>query len=301
MRFALFLSLSCLVLSSCQSQRDDNYKIDDNIHQSAGWVNLLDPQLSKWDSYLSYRFKLGYDGSKPEQEPIGLNNPIAKTIFSVTKEGDEEILRISGEIYGALTSKIEYQNYHLRLKVKWGEKKWDPRKDLLRDSGILYHAIGDHGAEYWRSWMLSQELQIMEGHMGDYWSQATSAMDIRAYTPEYIMNPIASVTQPFLSVGHKQDIKGLVIRSDNHESPHGEWTEIELITHNGKSLHIVNDNVVMVLQNSRYEKDGVFLPLTRGKIQIQSEAAEVFYKDIEIREIERLSDTHAQYFTNKSD
>ncbi len=42
--------------------------------------------------------------------------------------------------------------------------------------------------------MLSQELQIMEGHMGDYWCQVTSAMDIRAYTPEYIMKPIASAT-----------------------------------------------------------------------------------------------------------
>ncbi len=299
MKIYLALMLPYFALSSCQQQNDKSQIIEHDISQTEGWIDLLDPQLSQWDSYLSYRMKPGYDGSKPDQNPIGLNKPEAQNIFSVTKDGSDEILRISGEIYGAITSKAEYENYHLKLKVKWGEKKWDPRKDLLKDSGILYHAIGEHGAEYWRSWMLSQELQIMEGHMGDYWNQATSAIDIRAYTPEYIMNPIASTTQPFLSVGHKQDIKGLVIRSDNHESPNGEWTDIELITHNGKSLHIVNGNIVMVLKNSRYEKDGEFLPLTKGRIQIQSEGAEVYYKDIKIKEIDALSKEHAQYFIDK--
>ncbi len=43
-------------------------------------------------------------------------------------------------------TKEEYSNYHLSLKVKRGDKKWDPRKKLLKDSGILYHSIGPLGA-----------------------------------------------------------------------------------------------------------------------------------------------------------
>jgi hypothetical protein len=144
--------------------------------------------------------------------------------------------------------------------------------------------------------MLGQELQIMRGHMGDYWSQITSAMDVRAFTPEYIMNPVASTSEPFLSVGFEQGVQGLVIRSDNYESPNGEWTDIELICFEGKSLHIVNGHVVMVLANSRYKKDGAFAPLEEGKIQIQSEAAEVFYKDIEIQELDALSQEYSRYF-----
>ena len=41
-------------------------------------------------------------------------------------------------------------------------------------------------------------------------------------------------------------------------------------------------------QNSRHEVNGDEVPLTKGKIELQSESAEVFYKDIKIRPIEAL-------------
>jgi hypothetical protein len=285
--------LAVVLLSSKQlfAEANESRPLD-----SENWARLIDPSLSQWDTYLSYRFKSGYSGDKPQEDPIGLNQPQGKEIFSTHEENGETVLKITGEIYGALISKKTYRNYHFKLKVRWGDKKWPPRTSLLKDSGILYHSVGPYGADYWRSWMLGQELQIMRGHMGDYWSQITSAMDVRAFTPEYIMNPVASTSEPFLSVGFEQGVQGLVIRSDNYESPNGEWTDIELICFEGKSLHIVNGHVVMVLANSRYKKDGAFAPLEEGKIQIQSEAAEVFYKDIEIQELDALSQEYSRYF-----
>lgn len=268
---------------------------------NAQWTPLLDKNLSQWDTYLSYRFQPGYDGSVPTDKngnpvpPIG-KNPEVYDVFTVTEKNNEPMLKVSGEIYGCVFTKKEYDNYHFRLKVKWGTKKYDPRKNLLRDSGILYHSIGPLGAEHWRSWMLSQEFQIMEGHMGDYWSQATSAIDIRAYLPEYIMNPVADESQPFLSLGTGEDIQGFCLRSANYEKPHGEWNTLELICYEGKSLHIVNGHVVMILRNSRYINDGKEVPLEKGKIQLQSEAAEVYYKGIEIKELESLPAKYAQYF-----
>jgi hypothetical protein len=52
----------------------------------------------------------------------------------------------------------------------------------------------------------------------------------------------------------------------------------------------------MVLRNSRYVENGKSIPLTYGKIQIQSEAAEVYYKDIKIRTLEALPMEYSQYF-----
>lgn len=291
------ISLCALLLVSACTQPDSAPDAQTSSqHYTGAGVALLDDDLSQWDTYLSYRFKPGYNGDKPIEDPIGLNTAEGRDVFSVHQENGSPVLKITGEIYGSVITKADYRNYHLRLKVRWGDIKWDPRKSLLKDSGILYHSVGPHGAEYWRSWMQAQELQIMEGHMGDYWSQATSAMDVRAFTPEYIMNPIGSTTQPFLKVGHKEDIKGLVIRSDNHESQNGEWTEIELICFEGQSLHIVNGHVVMVLKNSRYEKAGEIIPLAEGKIQLQSEAAEVYYKDIVIRELSTLPAQYSKLF-----
>lgn len=244
---------------------------------------------------------MGYNGEVPKDqsgntiEPIGLN-PNGYGVFSVIAQEGEPVLKVSGEVYGCIFTKKEYANYHLRLKVKWGDKKWSPRENLLKDSGILYHSIGPLGAEHWRTWMLSQEFQIMEGHIGDFWNQATSAIDIRAFIPEYIMNPVADPNQPFLSIGEGEKTPGFCLRSRNMENPSGEWNTLELICFEDKSLHIVNGAVVMVLKNSRYVEEGKPIPLIKGKIQLQSEAAEVYYKNIEIRTLEMLPTIYTGYF-----
>jgi hypothetical protein len=194
-----------------------------------------------------------------------------------------------------LYTKQDFENYHLKLKVKWGAKKYDPRRNLLKDSGVLYHSIGESGVDYWRAWMLSQEFQIMEGHMGDYWNIGTSAIDIRSFLPEGEMNSVADAKQPFLGFG-KGNSQGFCLRSENRETANNGWTTIELITFNGKSLHIVNGHVVMVLKNSHYVKDGQQIPLIKGKIQIQSEAAEAFYKDIKIKQLDAMPKAYDAYY-----
>jgi hypothetical protein len=80
------------------------------------------------------------------------------------------------------------------------------------------------------------------------------------------------------------------------ETPNNGWTEIELICFEGKSLHIVNGKVVMVLENSRYFDGEKFMPLTEGKIQLQSEAAEVYYKNIKIKSISKMPVEFQNYF-----
>lgn len=270
---------------------------------AAQWQSLLDSQLSHWDTYLSYKHKESYDGSVPVDEngkpiaPIGLNtgNDLYK-VFTVIEENKQPVLRVSGEIYGAVTSKESYRNYHLKLQFRWGELKWPPRLTKLKDSGILYHGSGEHGQEYFRSWMLSQELQIMEGHIGDYWSQASSAIDIRAYQPEFIMNAVADENQSFIKVGKGENIQGFVLRKENHEKPTGQWNTVELICYEGQSLHIVNGHVVMVLKNSRHLDGDESKPLIEGKIQLQSEAAELFYKDIAIKKLSAMPAEYTQFF-----
>ncbi|MFY0482971.1 3-keto-disaccharide hydrolase [Flavobacterium sp. PLA-1-15] len=269
--------------------------------QEAKWTNLLDRNLSEWEMYLSYRHKPDYKGEVPVDgngkkiAPIGYNKNEAN-VFSIIEENKEIILRVSGEIYGCVFTKQEYENYHLKLQVKWGEKKWMPRTDKLRDTGILYHSVGECGVDYWKAWMLSQELQIMEGHVGDYWNIANSAIDVRAFIPEGIMNPVANENQPFLPIAAGTGIDGFCLRSENLESKPGEWTTVELICYGGKSLHIVNGKVVMVLKNSRYVKDGKSYPLTKGKIQLQSEGAEAYFKEVKIKHLSHLPKEWQRYF-----
>src|SRR5204863_1538859 len=109
---------------------------------------------------------------------IGLNTDPSK-VYTVVMEDGKPAIRISGEIFGALTTKDEFENYHLKLEFKWGEKRWVPREKAVRDSGLLYHCVGPHGAAG-TYWMRSQELQIQEKDCGDYWSVAGGIVDVEA-------------------------------------------------------------------------------------------------------------------------
>ncbi|MEJ7684106.1 MAG: DUF1080 domain-containing protein [Segetibacter sp.] len=73
------------------------------------------------------------------------------------------------------------------------------------------------------------------------------------------------------------------------EKPAGEWNTLDLYCHADTSVHVINGKVMMVLYNSRQMENGQALPLTKGKLQIQSEGAEVFYKDIKIRTINTIT------------
>lgn len=300
MKYSTTLSL-LLVLTFTACDTQEAIKTS-NVTESYDWTELVDKDLSQWDRYLSFKHKVDYDGSAPVDEngvliePIGMN-PEGYNVFTTVEEDGQPIIKVDGVYYGCLISKKEYDNYHFQLKFKWGTKKYVPRMNKLKDSGILYHSIGEPGAEHWRSWMLSQEFQIMEGHTGDYWRQATSAIDIRAYPQEYVMTPMAHASQDFRPIGLTGPPDVYCLRSTNNEKPEGEWNTLDLICHNGKSLHIVNGEVVMILQNSRYkDENGIYQPLTKGKIQLQSEAAELYYKDIKIRDLDQLSEEHASLF-----
>jgi hypothetical protein len=135
------------------------------------WTPLLDKDLSQWDMYLSYRHARDYKGDLPVGavrgcHPAGGLQQNEKQVFSVIEEAGQPVLKVSGEIYGSVFTKKQYENYHLKLKVKWGDTKYEPRTDKLRDSGLLYHSVGENGVDYWRAWKLSQEFQIMEGTHG---------------------------------------------------------------------------------------------------------------------------------------
>ena len=262
------------------------------------WKSLLDPSFSKFDVYLSYRgdqiMSVLKGTAPPDLRPIGLNPP-GQTVFTMIEQDGKPVLRISGEIYGCATTREEFSNYHFRASFKWGDKKWEPRLTELKDSGILYHSRGNFGVDYWKSWALSQEFQVIEHGIGEYWRQATSAFDIRAdakapgaEAPKW--NPKA----PWMEFAGANNH---ALAGSDEDRP-GQWNALELVCFEDRCVHIVNGKVVMALRNSRYQDGNKTVPMTVGKLQIQSEAAEVFYRDLEIRSIQSMPREFRQYFEN---
>ncbi|MCJ7465262.1 MAG: DUF1080 domain-containing protein [Maribacter sp.] len=257
----------------------------------ASWQVLFDgTSLDQWDTYLGAQFKPGVTSENLKEQPIpGVNNDFPG-VFTMVKVEGEKVLRISGEFWGGISTKTEFENYHLRLQFKWGQKKWYPKEKETdrRDSGLLYHGVGEHGAGD-GFWLRSQEFQIQEGDTGDYWGVAGAMCDIRA-------SKIDSETYqydkdgPLLSFGEQMEIGRHCKKYPDAEKPSGEWNTIDLYCFRGTSIHVVNGVVTMILENSRMLEDGKERPLHKGKIQLQSEAAEVYYKNIAIQPIDALPD-----------
>ncbi|WP_233558501.1 ThuA domain-containing protein [Aquimarina sp. BL5] len=272
-----------------------------NVPINENGEDLLDANLSKWDVWMgAVHPSVDIDFEKSEDvkkgKPMGLNND-PKKVFSVKKdENGNDILHITGEIYGGLTTKNEYGNYHLTAQFKWGEKKWEPRLYTKRDSGILYHAKGVHGA-FWNVWMASLEYQVQEGDCGDFIALGNVYGDVPADRlkdkdgnfKKFVYNPKGKEVPLKWAGGFES---GQASKSELHEKPNGEWNTLEIYTINNESIHLVNGFVVNRVKNARYDIGGKTIPATRGKIQIQSEAAEVFYKNIKITPITKFPETY---------
>ena len=272
-------------------------------HAPGDWTPLLDNNLSKWRMYESHRHVPGDKGQPPTDAqgralpPIGYDKNEAN-VFSVVQQQGQPVLRISGEIYGCLFTKQDYANYDLKLKVKWGTKKWLPRLNEPRDSGILYNSQGACGVDYWHSWMLAQEFQVSEvdkaNAMGDFWCIANSSADIQ--TKYGATKDTLKFSPGGAAVRMGNGGPGFCQAAARYQPAADGWTELELLNVNDQSIHLVNGHVVMAVGNSAYVANGQRQPLITGKIQLQSEAAEVFYKDIQIRPLAALPAEYAQYF-----
>ncbi|MGC6425187.1 MAG: 3-keto-disaccharide hydrolase [Lentimonas sp.] len=203
--------------------------------------------------------------------PMGLDADL-KNVFSVIEEEGELILKVTGEIYGGLTTLDEFENYHMSIQVRWGDKKWAPRLNALRDSGILYHCHGNHGS-FWKVWKSSLEFQVQESDLGDFIPLAGPYADIR-------LSYIEGVKRPRYDKNSDDYGGGYVSAYPEPDAPHGEWNQLDLYVVGNNAIHVVNGEVVMVVENA---KDHHGEPLAKGQIQLQSEAAEVYYKDFKIR------------------
>lgn len=273
-RTMLLAILSYLVLSCTQNTSKPESLFNGN-------------DLRGWDTYLGPTYDTLLNNFDTLQV-IGLNKD-PHHVFSLVQADGQPAIRISGENFGGLSTTREFKNYHLSMEFKWGSHRWNPRKDKKRDSGLLYHAVGQHGADY-GFWMRSQEFQIQEGDCGDYWGVAGGSFEIpaRKQNEEYVYDPngqLLTFNEANKEVGRR------CIKVPDAEKPTGEWNKVEVYALGDTAVHVVNGVVNMILYHSSQLDGSSLTPLKQGKIQLQSEGAEVFYRNILIQPIQEIPAT----------
>lgn len=225
----------------------------------SGWVSLFNGKnLDGWYTYL----------------PSAGKNSDPKGVFKVS-DGLIHILDIpvteERQEFGYIATEKEFSDYRIRLEYKWGEKRFPPRATAVRDSGLLYHAVGPD-----KVWPRMVECQIQEHDTGDVWIvdgvTITTSVDNKE-KPKYKPGGIE----------HTQT-DGRIIKSAEYEKQ--GWNTVEVVVEGDRMTHIINGKVnarAWNIQQPDPNNPGRLLPLTRGRIALQAEGAEVFYRNIRIR------------------
>jgi len=205
------------------------------------------------------------------------------------------MIRISGDGFGYLSTDRAYKDYRLVAEVKWGTQNFRTRKGMARDSGMFLHTVGPEGNSYDCGWGSRQrntgsnvssgaykaaiECQVMEGGFGDLLLihgryadgrhvpvSATVAVTERRIKGDYALDKDTAW----------RDVPGVRGRSDV-ESPHGEWTRVECIC--------AGDRITVFVNGSRVNEACDLFPAA-GKILLQCEGSEIFFRKIELHPVE---------------
>jgi len=204
------------------------------------------------------------------------------------------VLHFTGDGLGALVTNKRYRDYHLVLEFKWGDRTWGDRAKNARDSGLLVHSNGVDGA-YDGAWMPAVEVQIIEGGVGDFvpvpGNDVSGKPVALSYTCNVARDPDGEVIwdpkgprETFSQTGKlrrvnwygrdsgwsdTKDFRGKL----DVDSPRGEWTRMDVICDGGHIETYVNGKKV----NEAFD-----VSPSAGRIQLQTELAEIFFRRWEL-------------------
>lgn len=256
-----------------------------DVSASESWTDLFNGRnLNGWHATVGNR-----DAAKGST-----SKATADQIFRVVEIDGEPVIRVSGELTAGLATVESFENYHLELEFKWGEERHFPRADLPRDSGLLYH--GQETTQEGSGWLESMEFGLLDGgETSDFYSVPgafgrrlmadmegeTIPLDCRRYRSQkyrYCPGGRTYVVGP----------DSAALNSYDNDKLRGGWNKLDLFCVGRTAVHVVNGEVNLSLSDIRRLIEGREEPVSRGRIQIQSEGAETYFRHIRLRPITKI-------------
>ena len=254
----LFLALNALLLAGCGSSAtrgasDAATEPADAVDAAAGLPRSLfnGVDFTGWDRYLGE--------PTPGAAPLGIDNdPLG--VYSVVTVDGEPAIRVSGQVFGAVISQQELCDFHLSLEYRWGTMFWPPINGF--DSGVMYLSTGPLGAVNGGGPGLSDPIGS-GGFLVSMEYQLTFA-DVGGM---YNLGPITFEAGPRAQVA---DVPGA-------------WNRIDIVVAGGVATHQINGQAITTGSGFTVAWPGQpAQSLTCGKLQLQSEGAEIFFRRIQL-------------------
>jgi len=224
------------------------------------WQPLFDAELRDWYTFLPSHGR--------DSDPDGVFELEAGVLHVL---GNPAPAPASEQEFGYIATRSEYGNYRFRVEQRWGTTKFAPRAADVRDSGLLYHMRGADSV-----WPLSVEFQIQENDIGDLFllgdTGTTTLLD-----PGGIM---------FLEGGQERALRTAAVKKGATYESLTDWNALELIASERAWVHAVNSHVNHRGYALEFRDNGAWQPLDHGRILLQAEGAEVFYREAQLRPLQ---------------
>lgn len=181
--------------------------------------------------------------------------------------------------FGHIATTETFANYHLRMDFRFGARRFAPRLLQRRNSGLLYHMAPERD----RLFPDCVEFQFEEGDIGDAIMVNTRSLQ----GPLLGGTPLWPNYFPGLPSDYAEPVKaGGIARQWHRHAGHYErlddWNTIDLYAFDDQAAHLVNGRIVNTLFRM-IGRDGQ--PLTKGRVALEFEAAEVFMRNVMIRDL----------------
>jgi hypothetical protein len=231
-----------------------------------GWIPLFNGRnLDGWYSFLQRSGRGAAEKSGYVTVENGLLHIMGRDVPSEPVES------------GYLSTLAEYENVRIRVEYKWGVKRFAPRLENKRDNGLLYYVAGAD-----RVWPTCVECQIQETDTGDVFFLG-GTRGIQGMLPG---NGAAGFPRLITgATGPMQPTSARLLKDGDFEKLE-DWNTVEVVAQGNRASHLVNGRIVNVLRNLEQadpQNAGQFLPIAKGRIAIEIEFAEIWYRRIDIK------------------
>jgi hypothetical protein len=185
-------------------------------------------------------------------------------------------------VMGYIATEKEYGDYHLRFQLRWGTKKFQPRYQLKRDAGLYYHIIGPDAV-----WPTALQYQIEQTDVGDL-------LALYGFMVDTWIDPKTKNEKQatFLDLEHGGEPRVLGGKGIGYQKrlpgPFEKegWNTVEIVVRGDTTTHLLNGHIVNRGRGIRYadpKRPGLIRQITRGRIALEIEAAEIYFRDVEIQ------------------
>lgn len=257
-RAVIWLCVVSIYSNMCNAQEPTTDK--------EGFTSLFNGE--NWDGwYLKIRDNDSLLANKVFQIENG-----AVHIFKEVPEGSE-IGNGNNPTHGLFYTHKNYSKYILKFEYKWGSNLANNYKQFQYDAGLYYHVIDDKiwpkGIEY----QVRYNPETNKNHTGDYWG-----------LPPYNWTADENNQFAFIEEGGKpqapRGMEHLAKTTKNFNALNDQWNQCEVIVMGSDySIHKLNGDIINMATN---------FVMDSGKIGFQAETAEIYYRNILIKEIEEF-------------